>query len=62
MQLSLAPGGPLAALRSGCVVVGVHACGRLSPSAAALDEASRGALQAALARRDLRGDLGETLL
>ncbi|KQW42505.1 MULTISPECIES: leucyl aminopeptidase [unclassified Roseateles] len=62
MQLSLARGGPLAALRSGCIVVGVHAGGRMSAAATALDEASRGALQAALARGDLGGELGQTLL
>lgn len=48
--------------RTGCIVVGVYQGGRLSPSAMALDAVSDHALNAALSRGDLEGELGTTLL
>ncbi|WP_420475487.1 leucyl aminopeptidase [Noviherbaspirillum sp. ST9] len=48
--------------RTGCIVVGVYEGGRLSPSAMALDTASGHAINAALSRGDLDGELGMTLL
>src|SRR4051794_36203807 len=48
--------------RTGCIVVGVYEGGRLSPSAMELDSASRHALDDALGRGDLDGELGTTLL
>jgi leucyl aminopeptidase len=55
-------GGPLEKQRSGCVVAGVYAGRKLSPSAQALDRASGSALQRVLARGDLEGELGTALL
>jgi leucyl aminopeptidase len=55
-------GGPLEKQRSGCVVAGVYAGRKLSPSAQALDRASGHALQRVLARGDLEGELGTALL
>ena len=52
----------LATQRTGCVVAGVHEGGVLSPSARALDTASGGALARVLARGDLTGEPGTTLL
>jgi len=52
----------VATQRTGCVVVGVYAEGKLSPSAIELDTASGGAINHALERGDLEGDLGTTLL
>src|SRR5690242_18311399 len=48
--------------RTGCIVVGVYEDGRLSPSAMTLDTISGHALNAALSRGDLEGELGTTLL
>jgi leucyl aminopeptidase len=48
--------------RTGCVVVGVYEGGKLSPSAMKLDTASGHALNKALRRGDLEGELGTTLL
>ena len=48
--------------RTGCIVVGVYEGGKLSPSAMELDTASGHALNAALSRGDLDGELGTTLL
>jgi len=47
---------------TGCIVVGVHEGGKLSPSALELDAASGHALNDALTRGDLEGELGTTLL
>lgn len=48
--------------RTGCVVVGVYEGKHLSPSATELDTASANAIDAALGRGDLDGELGTTLL
>jgi leucyl aminopeptidase len=61
MEFSVQPGDP-AMQRTGCVVAGVYEEGRLSPSAMALDTASRGALGRLLKQGDLPGALGDTLL
>lgn len=55
-------GGRLEKQRTGCIVVGVYEGGKLSPSALELDTASGHALNAALSRGDLDGELGTTLL
>jgi leucyl aminopeptidase len=55
-------GGSLEKQRTGCIVLGVYEGGKLSPSAMELDAASGGALNAALTRGDLEGELGTTLL
>ena len=54
--------GRLEQQRTGCVVVGVYAGRKLSPAAARLDAASGHALRDVLARGDLDGELGATLL
>jgi leucyl aminopeptidase len=46
--------------KAGCIVVGVHQGGELTQAARAVDQASRGAVRAAL--RDLSGKTGSTLL
>ena len=48
--------------RIGCVVVGVFASRKLSPSAQQLDEASGGYISNLVRRGELEGDLGQTLL
>jgi leucyl aminopeptidase len=48
--------------RTGCIVAGVYEGGKLSPSAMELDSASRHAVNEALSRGDLEGELGTTLL
>jgi leucyl aminopeptidase len=48
--------------RTGCAVVGVHAGGRLSPSAAMLDAVGGQAIAQVLARGDLGDEPGSTLL
>jgi leucyl aminopeptidase len=48
--------------RTGCIVVGVYEGGKLSPSAIELDTVSGHALNEALNRGDLEGELGTTLL
>src|SRR4051812_41716042 len=48
--------------RTGCLVLGVYAGGMLSPPAAAVDAASGGPIDRVIARGDLRGELGTTLL
>jgi len=58
----VATGGSLAKQRTGCIVVGVYEGGKLSPSAMELDAAFDYALNAALSRGDLDGELGTTLL
>ena len=58
----VAKDGSLDTQRTGCIVVGVYEGGKLSPSATALDAASRHALTDALSRGDLDGELGSTLL
>jgi leucyl aminopeptidase len=55
-------GGSLGKQRTGCIVVGVYEGGRLSPSAMELDTGSDHALNEALSRGDLEGELGTTLL
>ena len=54
--------GRLGKLRTGCIVVGVYEGRRLSAAAMEIDAASRGALGGVLARGDLEGELGTTLL
>src|SRR5438270_4687643 len=46
--------------KAGCIVVGVHQGGELTQAARAVDQASKGAVRAAL--RDLSGKTGSTLL
>jgi leucyl aminopeptidase len=46
--------------KAGCIVVGIHQAGELTQAARAVDQASRGAVRAAL--RDLSGKTGSTLL
>jgi leucyl aminopeptidase len=48
--------------RAGCIVGGVYEGGKLSASAMALDDASKGVISEALSRGDLDGELGTTLL
>jgi leucyl aminopeptidase len=48
--------------RSPCVIVGVFAAHRLSPAAARLDNASKGAIMKIIKRGDLEGKLGQSLL
>src|ERR687884_2131435 len=55
-------GGSLDKQRTGCIVVGVYEGGKLSPSASELDSASGRALNEALSRGDLEGELGTVLL
>jgi leucyl aminopeptidase len=55
-------GGSLEKQPTGCIVVGVYEDGKLSPSAMELDAASGHALNEALSRGDLDGELGTTLL
>ncbi len=54
--------GSLEKRRTGCVAVGIHEGGKLSPSALRLDAASGGALGRLVRRGDLPGALGTTLL
>jgi leucyl aminopeptidase len=54
--------GNLERQRTGCIVVGVYEGGKLSRSAMELDVASGHALNEALSRGDLEGELGTTLL
>jgi leucyl aminopeptidase len=49
-------------LRTGCIVVGVYEGGKLSPAAIALDSACGHAVSRALARGDIDGEIGSTLL
>lgn len=58
----IAKSGSLEKQRTGCIVVGVYEGGKLSPSAMELDSASGHALNEALSRGDLEGELGTTLL
>ncbi len=48
--------------RGGCVIAGVFEARKLSPSAAALDHASRGFLTAVMRRGESPGKVGQTLL
>jgi leucyl aminopeptidase len=57
-----ATSGNLGKQRSACIVAGVYTERKLSPSAAALDAAARGAVRDLLAQGDLEGGLGSTLL
>lgn len=52
----------LAKQRTGCIVIGVYEGRKLSPSAIELDTASGHALDEALSRGDLEGELGAVLL
>jgi len=54
--------GSLETQHTGCIVVGVYEDGRLSPSAIDLDIASDRALDEAVSRGDLDGELGAVLL
>lgn len=58
MEFSL-KSGSLATLKTGCLVVGIHDNGALSPAAAVLDKASKGAIKRFLAKGDLDGKLGQ---
>ena len=51
--------GDIAKQRSGCIVVGIHDKRKLSPSAAALDNASEGQITQFLKKGDLDGDCGQ---
>ena len=53
----VAKGGSLEKQRTGCIVVGVYEGGKLSPSAMELDTASGHALNEAMSRGDLEGEL-----
>jgi leucyl aminopeptidase len=55
-------GGSVEKQSTGCIVVGVYEDRKLSPSAMELDAASGRALNEALSRGDLDGELGTTLL
>ena len=57
-----AKGGSLDKQATGCIVVGVYDSGKLSRPAMELDAASGHALNAALSRGDLEGELGTVLL
>ncbi|MBI3054366.1 MAG: leucyl aminopeptidase [Betaproteobacteria bacterium] len=61
MEFSIKSGGP-ERVRTGCSVVGVFEPRKFSAAGAALDRASRGHLSAILARGDMEGKLGSTLL
>src|ERR1700716_2117157 len=59
MEFSIKKLAPATA-RAGCIVVGVHQGGELTQAARAVDQASKGAVRAAL--RDISGKTGSTLL
>ncbi len=61
MDFTIKTGDP-AKQRGACVVVGVFESRKLSPAAAAIDRASRGALGKILATGDMDGRTGQTLL
>src|SRR5471032_2819026 len=61
MEFSIKSGSP-EKQRSGCVVVGIFDARKLSPSALAIDAASRHYLSDVLRRGDHDGKLGSTLL
>ncbi|MGH8595038.1 MAG: M17 family peptidase N-terminal domain-containing protein, partial [Gammaproteobacteria bacterium] len=61
MEISLKQGS-VRDLKTACIAVAVFAGKRLSPSAYALDKASRGALGRVIKRGDITGTLGESLL
>lgn len=48
--------------RTACAIVGVYADGTLDDSATALDRAAGGLIRAALKGRDIKGEVGETLM
>jgi leucyl aminopeptidase len=58
----VAKNGNLETQRTGCIVVGVYEGGKLSPSAMELDAISGHALNEAVSRGDLDGEVGATLL
>jgi leucyl aminopeptidase len=59
VEFSIKPLSPETA-KTGCVVVGVHQAGELTPAARRIDERSKGELKKAL--RDISGRTGSTLL
>ena len=59
MEFSIKAGAP-EKLKTGCIIVGVHADGKLAPSAAALDAACGGALAALVKKGDMKGKRGAT--
>jgi leucyl aminopeptidase len=61
MELTLG-NGPAASQRSKLIAVGVFAEGALSPSAKAIDEASKGRLSALIERGDLESKAGSSLM
>lgn len=60
MDFSVKTGAP-ALQKTACLIVGVHEKNKLTPAAAAVDEASNGALAALLKGGDLKGKPGQTL-
>jgi len=61
MEFSIKAGSP-EKLKTGCIVVGVYADRKLAPSAALLDAAAGGALDALVRRGDMNGKRGTTLM
>src|SRR4051812_27885841 len=61
MEFSIKGGSP-EKQRTGCLVVGVFDSRKLSPSAQAVDSASRRRVSELLKRGDLDGKLGQTLI
>ncbi|MCH2567796.1 MAG: leucyl aminopeptidase [Pseudomonadales bacterium] len=61
MQFRTFTGNPVTS-RAHCVVVGVYDKNNLSPSAERLDKTSRGTIKKVLARGDISGAVGQTLL
>ena len=61
MEFSI-KGGDLSKQKTDCVIVGVFDSKKLSPEAAALDKASKGAILAAATSGDITGKCGTTLM
>ncbi|MGD9600435.1 MAG: leucyl aminopeptidase [Gammaproteobacteria bacterium] len=61
MEISIKLGGART-LKAGCIAVAVFAGKRLSPTAQAIDRASRGALSRVIKRGDISGNPGEALM
>ncbi len=61
MEFSI-KGGELSKLKSDCIMVGVFDGGKLTPPAKVLDDASKGAIGAAIKAGDLPGRVGGTLM
>ena len=54
--------GSVVSLETECLVIGIEADAQLSPSAAAVDQASHGFISALTAAGDIKGKTAETLL